>query len=185
MSFDTTFEEFDVTGSRSKKRFLTADAVRAPFKVTTKRLPKIFVNPLANLANEYAKRKEDRVLAISSLGLAELAKLADAEALAPLGLPTIAPAVVDQAAELLTSFADLAFQELGLDAHPEMPSILPTGRGGIQFEWHRNSLDVELEILPTGRIQALVERAGQESQELDVTARIDQLRAEFLAVLTP
>lgn len=37
------------------------------------------------------------------------------------------------------------------------PSIVPTVRGGIQFEWHNGPIDVELECLPSGHAQLAAE----------------------------
>jgi hypothetical protein len=40
------------------------------------------------------------------------------------------------------------------------PNVVPTVQGGIQLEWHARGLDVELEVLPTGRIEVLVSDLG-------------------------
>lgn len=37
------------------------------------------------------------------------------------------------------------------------PSIVPTARGNIQFEWHLNQIDLELEILPNSDVVCFFE----------------------------
>lgn len=32
------------------------------------------------------------------------------------------------------------------------PSVVPAGHGGLQFEWHRSGIDLEIEVLPPDRL---------------------------------
>ena len=40
-----------------------------------------------------------------------------------------------------------------LNEHTPPPSIVPTWCGGIQAEWHRNGVDLEIEVFPSGEIE--------------------------------
>lgn len=42
-------------------------------------------------------------------------------------------------------------------ANPVLPYLVPTADGGLQIEWHRDSLDLEVLFTSEGQIQALVE----------------------------
>jgi hypothetical protein len=46
------------------------------------------------------------------------------------------------------------------------PAIVPTSRGGIQLEWHRNGVDLEIEILSESRLHVSLEdeRTGETSE---------------------
>ncbi len=62
--------------------------------------------------------------------------------------------------------AALAAIELLLQAMPEglpLPAIVPTVRGGVQLEWHRRGVDLEIEALPDGRYSVAFEdeRSGR------------------------
>ena len=37
-----------------------------------------------------------------------------------------------------------------------VPAVVPTRAGGIQMEWHRHGIDVEINVPPTGDIEYLV-----------------------------
>lgn len=49
-----------------------------------------------------------------------------------------------------------------LDADSPPPIIVPTWRGGVQAEWHRNSVDLELEADPDGAIYCSFENPAEE-----------------------
>ena len=62
------------------------------------------------------------------------------------------------------------------------PAVVPTTEGGLQFEWHRNGLDVEIDVLPSGDIQFLVadlrsnvQVEGDPRNLLPLQSAIDQL----------
>ena len=40
-----------------------------------------------------------------------------------------------------------------LDSRTPPPSVVPTWDGGVQVEWHRNGVDLEIEISPTGEAE--------------------------------
>src|ERR1035437_278018 len=48
--------------------------------------------------------------------------------------------------------------------HTAPPTLVPTVRGGIQLEWHRNGLDIEIRIDPSRRttVYAVDNRSGEE-----------------------
>ena len=51
----------------------------------------------------------------------------------------------------------------GGSSTPE-PEVVPTAIGGLQVEWHRNGLDLEIQFHPDGRIRAWAE---EESSGVD------------------
>lgn len=42
-----------------------------------------------------------------------------------------------------------------LSQHSSVPIIVPTSAGGVQLEWHRQGVDLEIEIGPNGRLVEL------------------------------
>jgi hypothetical protein len=51
-----------------------------------------------------------------------------------------------------------------------VPAVVPTGRGGVKIEWHRNGVDLEIEILSPHRYLAAFEDAKTgESWERELT----------------
>ena len=62
------------------------------------------------------------------------------------------------------------------DRHTPRPSIVPTARGGVQVEWHGEN-DIEIEVLPSGRIEFLF---GDQETEFDsFTEAIPEIRREL------
>ncbi len=53
---------------------------------------------------------------------------------------------------------------LSYHAYPGV-SVVPTGKGGVQLEWHVGRVDVELEIMPDGRVCLLGEDASSGDRE--------------------
>jgi hypothetical protein len=47
------------------------------------------------------------------------------------------------------------------------PAVVPTSRGGVQFEWHREGVDLEIEIESPGRFHVVFEdvREDVETEE--------------------
>lgn len=67
------------------------------------------------------------------------------------------------------------------DATPP-PAIVPTWRGGVQAEWHRNGVDLEIEADPDGALEYYFRSPTEEHEEqaLPNIARLTRL-ARFLA----
>lgn len=56
---------------------------------------------------------------------------------------------------------------------PQAPDrMLPTSRGGVQFEWEGDDGGIELEVLGPQRVELLVERAGE---MVESTVTVDDL----------
>ena len=64
------------------------------------------------------------------------------------------PAAVDS---MLTILAEI------LDDRTPPPGVVPTWSGGVQVEWHRNSVDFEIEADPRGGIDSLVKTRFEEA----------------------
>lgn len=64
------------------------------------------------------------------------------------------------------------------------PAIVPTNVGGLQLEWHRRGVDLELRIEPTGQASYFFEdlKSG-ESQEHIVGSNLMDMRGVLSAVL--
>lgn len=57
-----------------------------------------------------------------------------------------------------------------VDEHTPKPSVVPTTQGGVQFEWHVNGIDLEIEIQPSFRLFAAFEdHQLQEEWEGEIT----------------
>ena len=59
-----------------------------------------------------------------------------------------------------------------LDHQTPLPSIVPTWEGGVQVEWHRNGVDLEIESMLSGEIEFFfndqsIECEGQAWEEID------------------
>ena len=93
------------------------------------------------------------------------------------------PLVRQEAARLALHFAE---QGLELTSDPDevaMPSVHQAPSGAIQFEWHRKGLDLEISVLPNGRIVGYVEVEGREPQEIDLSAGMWEIGPELNSVL--
>lgn len=83
-----------------------------------------------------------------------------------------APAVSEYALERAAGFA-LHFIST---RRVPIPDIVPTPSGGIQFEWHRNSVDLEIEFGASSEIEVLFEDlVSDESHELSLTKDLRSL----------
>lgn len=64
------------------------------------------------------------------------------------------------------------------------PSVVPTSRGGIQFEWHMRGIDLEIEFLTPTQVCGLYEdRRTGDSWEADLTFDLKRL-VDAIAKLT-
>src|SRR4051794_18619625 len=52
--------------------------------------------------------------------------------------------------------ASTLLQQIVLPETPR-PAVVPTGRGGVQFEWHVNGVDLEIEARTAGEFQVFLE----------------------------
>jgi hypothetical protein len=76
------------------------------------------------------------------LGLLELAEDWDSY-----GAPPISPGAV--------GFA-LAYLARAMRPETPAPAVVPSPSGGLQFEWHDQGVDLEVESLPTGRFEIYI-----------------------------
>jgi hypothetical protein len=85
------------------------------------------------------------------------------------GAPRIDRRAIQSAGGLLVVISDLA---------TPAPSAVPTVSGGVQFEWHQNGIDLEVEILASGRVSVFHRDANGDSEwESDVNNSADRLKA--------
>jgi len=87
------------------------------------------------------------------------------------GAQRIDPHCIQAAAGLLRAI---------LDAATPRPSVVPTSRGGVQLEWHRGGIDLEIEIESPTRMNVSFEDAREGTQkEMTLAGNIRPL-VEFL-----
>ena len=69
----------------------------------------------------------------------------------------VSVAAFEQATEFLTTYLVEGVAD---------PVVVPTVRGGVQLEWHRHGVDVEVEISPDGSVSWCADdrRTGEESE---------------------
>lgn len=53
-----------------------------------------------------------------------------------------------------------------LDSRTPPPSVVPTWNGGVQVEWHRNGIDLEIEVAPEGDIEYFFKSPAEECEGL-------------------
>jgi hypothetical protein len=63
-----------------------------------------------------------------------------------------------------------------LDDTTPTPQIVPTVRGGVQIEWHRNGLDLEI-LVSRGTEDFFIDRPDAEPQEYQLAGNEELLRA--------
>ncbi len=93
------------------------------------------------------------------------------------------PLVRKEAARLAVDFAERALELIADPDEVAMPSVLQAPSGAIQFEWHRKGIDLEISVLPSGRIAGYVESEGHDPREVDLSAGMWEIVAELNAVL--
>jgi hypothetical protein len=71
------------------------------------------------------------------------------------GASRIDPRAVAAAVELL---------DTAMRADTPEPTVVPSPRGGVQLEWHTHSIDLEIEIPPTGPFHASFENFDTNSE---------------------
>ncbi len=109
----------------------------------------------------------DLMAEVSGLGLLE-------ENWDSYGAKRIDPRCIDAANSLLRAI---------LDSSTPRPSVVPTNRGGIQLEWHRGGIDLEIEIEspPQMNVSFADEQEGTQ-EELTLSGNIRPL-VKFLQCL--
>ena len=93
------------------------------------------------------------------------------------------PLVRQEAARLAVFFAETGLDLTSDSDEVAMPSVHQTPSGAIQFEWHRKGIDLEVTVLPSGRITAYVEQIEHEPREVDLADGISLVEPELHAVL--
>jgi hypothetical protein len=48
-----------------------------------------------------------------------------------------------------------------------LPTFVPVPNGGVLLEWHTHTVDLEVSVLPSGRMHVFCERAGQDPIEFE------------------
>ena len=51
-----------------------------------------------------------------------------------------------------------------LDSRTPPPAVVPTWNGGVQVEWHRNGIDLEIEVAPEGDIEYFFKSPDEECE---------------------
>lgn len=67
------------------------------------------------------------------------------------GAPPIDPECLIKAVQVLVE---------AMEPDTPAPSVVPTSRGGVQFEWHTGGVDFEIEVEPTCLVSAYYRTAG-------------------------
>lgn len=93
------------------------------------------------------------------------------------------PLVRQEAARLAVFFAETGLDLTSDSDEVVMPSVHQAPSGAIQFEWHRMGIDLEIAVLPSGRISAYAEQSGHEPREVDLAGGISLVEPELHAVL--
>ncbi len=57
------------------------------------------------------------------------------------------------------------------------PSLVPLPGGGVQIEWHRGAIDLEISVFSPGRISVFYcdDRSDDDGQEIDIVADYSQI----------
>ena len=69
-----------------------------------------------------------------------------------------------------------------LDNHTPPPNVVPTWRGGVQVEWHRNGVYLEIEADPQEEIEYFFKSSTEENEGL-AWSELDRL-TEYVRALT-
>ncbi len=68
-----------------------------------------------------------------------------------------------------------------LDSRVPPPTVVPTSEGGIQVEWHRNGIDLEIESPPSGQVEFFFSSQSEEYEGL-AWEELDRL-AEYARIV--
>lgn len=91
--------------------------------------------------------------------------------------------VRQEATRLAVEFAAIGMTAVGDRDEVAMPSVHQAATGAVQFEWHRHSIDLEIAVLPSGRIVGFVERDGEEPRDLELSSGMQSIQGELETVL--
>ena len=69
-----------------------------------------------------------------------------------------------------------------LDDQTPPPSVVPTWEGGLQVEWHRNGVDLEIEVNSSGRVVEYFFASSEEEHEGMAWEEIERL-TEYARVI--
>lgn len=95
----------------------------------------------------------------------------------------VSPMVRQEAVRLAFRFAELGLESARDADEVVMPSAHQSSAGAVQFEWHRKGIDLEISVLPSGQIEAYLEREDREPGEFDLSAGMSDIMQELNAVL--
>lgn len=168
MSFDaySPFRpETELDRQASAKRYLAAPAA-----------------PSARLIDRDVRNSELEAARIALPLINTITKLARVE---PQGrnMTPISPLVFEEAVR----WAQIVVRA-GLDAGTAaeqiaLPAVVRTREGGIQFEWHRRNLDLEIQVGPNGHGQAYLETPDGEPLEADLSDGLGPIAGALHEVL--
>lgn len=67
-----------------------------------------------------------------------------------------------------SALSAISFLILAVHIDMPLPSVVPTSGGGVQLEWHCNSIDLEIEFNPSSQVRGSFEniRTGESREEL-------------------
>lgn len=91
--------------------------------------------------------------------------------------------VRQEALRLAVEFAREGLETTQDEDEVVMPSVHQAQSGAIQFEWHRNGIDLEITVLPSGGIAGYLEREGAAPQEFDLASGMAAIAQELRTVL--
>ena len=78
------------------------------------------------------------------------------------------------AADLVATKSLLMVLARVLEPNTPPPAVVPTWNYGVQVEWHRNGVDLEIEADPSGNVEFFFKR-GEFEDESSVQGRIPEL----------
>lgn len=143
---------------------------------------RVVAKPVIRIFEAEPADEQKRALRLALPIIQSVAALANA----PFDPTLIAPIsllVQNQATRWAVAFADVALSEAGDPDAVVMPSVHPTVRGGIQLEWHRKGLDLEIEVLPSGQARAYIESPNGTPVDSDLSHVWPQVEAALRQVM--
>lgn len=148
-AFDNTFE----TGTLTSFGIRPTVATRGSSAVLSiGEIVQVYARAPSIASHRWSTDSKELVQTIAALnGLADLPARWNSYDAAPIDLETIAVA------------CDLVQSAMLVSTPP--PSVVPTVRGGVQLEWHRNGIDFEIRIDSPSQASIFVEDSDGEHEE--------------------